>query len=214
MLVSTFKLDLERKVEILAVFSPEELEMLLEKEDQKDEVKEILQDDVLGGELLTNRASNQEAKKAAPKKNKANYSGPSNDIQQEEKKAIPTEWKHKSNITVEQEDQEGGGEEESGDDVVEQFTEVSNISFKLSGRTSNSKPNPVYLCETGGKIVVDIWVDNNGNVVKVKANPEKSAVQNTCLFRAAEKHARKFVFNKAAASEKQQGTVTINFQKQ
>lgn len=213
MLLSKFPLATNEMVEILAVFSPEELETLLEKEEQKDEVKEILQDD-LGGELLTNKASNQDAKKVGPKKDHSNYSGPSENTPKKERKAIPTDFKSKSNVNVEQEDQEGGGEEEAGDGDIEQFTAVSNVSFKLSGRTSTSNPNPVYLCAQGGKVVVDIWVDSQGKVVKVKANSEKSAVQSTCLFRAAEKHAKKFVFNRVTTSEKQQGTVTINFQKQ
>jgi hypothetical protein len=69
------------------------------------------------------------------------------------------------------------------------------ISFELEGRTERYLHLPVYLCERSGKVVVDIKVDQQGNVVAAIINTGLSLIQDECLFQAALNSARRSRFN-------------------
>lgn len=65
-----------------------------------------------------------------------------------------------------------------------------------------------------GTVVVDIWVDKNGNVVKAQANPShaKTNTSNADLYRLAEKAAKNAKFKSDPdVTGNQKGTITINF---
>lgn len=86
------------------------------------------------------------------------------------------------------------------------------ISFKLDGRGSTSLPKPAYTSEKSGRVVVDIQVDQQGNVVRAKAGGRGTTVQDSELFRQAESAARRAKFKPSAtAPEVQIGTITYNF---
>jgi len=84
------------------------------------------------------------------------------------------------------------------------------ISFDLGGRGSLSLPKPSYTSDKYGRVVVDITVDENGNVIKAKAGGRGTTVSDTELFKRAEEAALKAKFSKGN-TEKQIGTITYNF---
>ncbi len=91
----------------------------------------------------------------------------------------------------------------------ESINKNSTINYSLIGRTDDYLPVPIYLCESNGKIVVNITVNSGGFVSKASIN-SSSNTQNACLINHALEHARESRFN---ASEKtsQLGTITFNF---
>ena len=85
-------------------------------------------------------------------------------------------------------------------------------SFSLGGRGSISLPKPAYTSEKSGRVVVDITVDQEGRVVKVRAGARGTTVQDAELFRQAESAARKARFKPDPdAPDAQVGTITYNF---
>jgi len=85
------------------------------------------------------------------------------------------------------------------------------ISYSLVKRTATELPNPVYTCESGGKVVINIVVDNNGQVIKTDYNSGASTTKNGCLIDMAEEYAKSSTFTTSNEREKQLGTITYNF---
>ena len=83
----------------------------------------------------------------------------------------------------------------------------------LKGRTLNgSLPRPSYPVQATGTVVVDIWVDNYGNVQKAIAGAEGTTVTNKELWNEARKAAMGAHFNMSAdAPAMQKGTITYIF---
>ena len=83
----------------------------------------------------------------------------------------------------------------------------------LKGRTLNGTlPRPSYTVQAEGTVVVDIWVDNYGNVQKAVAGGEGTTVSNKDLWLAARKAALGAHFNMSAdAPALQKGTITYIF---
>ncbi|HUX53304.1 MAG TPA: TonB family protein [Williamwhitmania sp.] len=88
-------------------------------------------------------------------------------------------------------------------------------SFNLAGRGYLTLPTPKYNSLAEGKVVVEITVDRNGNVVKASPTIKGSTVQDEKLFEAAKDAALKAKFNvKQDAPPYQTGTITYNFRLQ
>ena len=84
---------------------------------------------------------------------------------------------------------------------------------KVPGRSVNGTlPRPSYGVQASGKVVVDIWVDNYGNVQKAIAGAEGTTVTDKTLWQAARKAALGAHFNMSAdAPALQKGTITYIF---
>ena len=84
---------------------------------------------------------------------------------------------------------------------------------KVKGRkVVGSLPRPTYGTQAAGKVVVEIWVDNYGNVQKATAGVEGTTVTDKTLWQAARKAALGAHFNMSAdAPPLQQGTITYIF---
>ena len=84
---------------------------------------------------------------------------------------------------------------------------------KLAGRSVNGTlPKPFYGVQASGKVVVEIWVDNYGNVQKAVAGVEGTTVSDKNLWQAARKAALGAHFNMSAeAPALQKGTITYIF---
>ena len=84
---------------------------------------------------------------------------------------------------------------------------------KVPGRSVNGTlPRPSYAVQAAGKVVVDIWVDNYGNVQKAVAGVEGTTVKDKTLWQAARKAALGAHFNMSAdAPALQKGTITYVF---
>lgn len=84
---------------------------------------------------------------------------------------------------------------------------------KVAGRSVNGTlPRPSYPVQASGKVVVEIYVDNYGNVQKAVAGVEGTTVTDKNLWQAARKAALGAHFNMSAdAPAMQKGTITYVF---
>lgn len=88
----------------------------------------------------------------------------------------------------------------------------SGISFSLAGRGSKSLPLPTATSSENGSIVVEIRVDQEGNVVFAKAVWKGTTLGDTNLWRRCEQAAKKSKFTaKPDAPELDPGTITYIF---
>ena len=84
-------------------------------------------------------------------------------------------------------------------------------SYDLGGRgILGSLPTPTDNVQDEGKVVVNITVDAEGNVVDAAINL-KTTTTNTKLRDAAIRAAKRAKFAPLSGAEKQQGTITYNF---
>ncbi|MCQ2375296.1 MAG: hypothetical protein MJ069_05285 [Salinivirgaceae bacterium] len=87
------------------------------------------------------------------------------------------------------------------------------INFNLTGRSFGSvPPKPNYLSKAEGKVVVEIKVDRNGNVIEATPGKAGSTTTDQTLYKAAKEAAllTKFDSNPNAAAV-QVGTITYQF---
>ncbi|MDR1414568.1 MAG: TonB family protein [Odoribacteraceae bacterium] len=90
----------------------------------------------------------------------------------------------------------------------------SSVSYKLTGRFKVWLQIPVFRCERGGTIVVDISVDTRGTVVKATVVDRESATDD-CLREVAVDAASRSRFNAdEGAPSPQRGTITYHFVRQ
>jgi TonB family protein len=86
-------------------------------------------------------------------------------------------------------------------------------NYSLGNRKALIKPKPNYDCKEQGKVVVEIFVDQQGNVVKVNSGIRGSTNTAPCLVSKAEEAARKTKWEPDInAPELQRGTITYNFE--
>lgn len=89
----------------------------------------------------------------------------------------------------------------------------SSVSYKLGKRYARKLPIPVFKCENGGKIVVDIEVNPSGRVTKATINDLSDSDDQ--LRETAINAALSSIFNaKKDAPQIERGTITYNFVKQ
>lgn len=90
------------------------------------------------------------------------------------------------------------------------YSGKSNIHYFLENRYHISMRNPVYLAKSGGKVIVDIAVDRDGNVIK--AEPRSSSASDPMLAEYAQSAAARTLFNRDMKAPKiQKGTITYTF---
>ncbi|MCB0398808.1 MAG: hypothetical protein KDD26_04145 [Winogradskyella sp.] len=85
----------------------------------------------------------------------------------------------------------------------------STLTYSLVGRTMQDYDIPRYLCETGGKIVVNIVVNGNGKVTDATINGSSNS-NNECLINRALEYAKEVQFD-SSSKTKQIGTITFLF---
>ncbi|GAA4804309.1 hypothetical protein GCM10023330_08330 [Litoribaculum gwangyangense] len=86
----------------------------------------------------------------------------------------------------------------------------STISFSLKDRQKIYIPIPVYLCEEDGKIIVNITVNANGDVIDSYINTSSTS-DNECLIERALEYANQSQFSADASKTSQIGTITFYF---
>ena len=88
----------------------------------------------------------------------------------------------------------------------------SGSNFSLKGRSAVSLPKPDYNSNQQGKIVIDIWVNQQGQVTRVEGPAQGSTLTNSTMVEQAKKAARKARFNAdTKALEEQKGSITYIF---
>lgn len=86
------------------------------------------------------------------------------------------------------------------------------ISFTLTGRKASSLPKPQYTVQKEGKVVVEIFVDRNGNVVDAIPGKKGSTTTDAQLYEEARKAALKAKFDSNPnAPDRQKGEITYIF---
>jgi len=85
----------------------------------------------------------------------------------------------------------------------------STLTYSLVGRTMQDYDIPRYLCERGGKIVVNIVVNGKGIVTDASANGSSNS-SNQCLINRAIEYAKEVQFD-SSSKTKQIGTITFLF---
>lgn len=86
----------------------------------------------------------------------------------------------------------------------------SSVSYSLVDRKDKFLPPPVYLCEESGKIVINITVNNSGEVIDAYVN-SASTSKNACLIESALQYANNARFSHDASKTKQVGSITYYF---
>lgn len=90
--------------------------------------------------------------------------------------------------------------------------EGNGYSYNLSDRDHLSIPKPIDKSQEEGKVVVQIYVDPSGNVIKVKAGVKGTTTTNKTLWNKAGDAALKAKFTpNSNAPEQQTGTITYIF---
>ncbi len=86
------------------------------------------------------------------------------------------------------------------------------IEYSLTGRSANFLPLPEYTTLATGRVVVQITVNRQGQVIRATAGARGTTTTDRTLHRQAEEAARRARFDmKIDAPEEQTGTITYNF---
>lgn len=90
----------------------------------------------------------------------------------------------------------------------------SGVNYTLEGRVPKNLLKPSYNSEDQGKVVVTIWVNKEGKVIKAIAGSKGTSTSDQKLWKLAEEAAKRSSFaSKSDAAEEQKGTITYNFVK-
>ncbi|HLV39460.1 hypothetical protein [Xanthomarina sp.] len=88
----------------------------------------------------------------------------------------------------------------------------SSMHYSLVNRTHEYLPTPIYLCEEGGKIIINITVNASGLVTNAIVNAASSTSKNECLKEHALNYAKDARFSTDASKPSQIGTITFYFE--
>jgi colicin import membrane protein len=106
----------------------------------------------------------------------------------------------------------GGGLGDSGNGTGGPGGTGKGVSYNLGGRGVQSLPLPKYDYQEGGKVVVEVTVDRDGNVSGAVAGIKGSTTLDADLLRIAKEAALKAKFEvKHDAPPAQKGTITYDF---
>ena len=90
---------------------------------------------------------------------------------------------------------------------------IDGLAYQLLGRNVSYKAKPIYKVQLEGKVVVEITVDQLGNVINAIAGVKGSTTLNEQLIKRAREAALKTKFSpKESAPSRQQGKIIYNFQ--
>ena len=93
----------------------------------------------------------------------------------------------------------------------EKYKGKTRITVNLSNREIRRQDVPVYRCEAGGVIVIQIMVDQTGNVINANYS-NQSGSKDECLVEEAINYSYRFLFSADFTAEaRQKGTITFEF---
>lgn len=188
---------------------------LVEKEELEPEEKQAQQKE--RRDVQTHQAYNQDKEtREADFKNKLDEIFKKNSAEQEEAENVDSEGSE-GNYALNRKNSDEKKNRSDGDDSGEEASQksavydYSSISFSLKGRRAVKIPNPVYTCDTAGKVVINITVDANGYVIDSSVNKASSSTTNECLTDRALEYSAGAKFSKLAGRDNQPGTITYHF---
>ena len=139
------------------------------------------------------------------------------EVPKEEKKTLSNAFTKKSTTGSEGTDNKNGDKgkvdgTKDGSSYDGKGDEGNGYSYNLSDRGHLSIPKPIDKSQEEGKVVVQIYVDPSGNVIKVKAGVKGTTTTNKTLWNKAGDAALKAKFTpNSNAPEQQTGTITYIF---
>lgn len=214
-------------------FSEIVMEFAQEPEPEKKELPKEIKQQQDGAASQSNKAVN----KAAPKMlTKADYNKYDSKLDDDIRKSVEAEIREKlkaieQDVISEQRNQGKGYSQEEAEALInskkqqelETVPEVkaksegavdgpTNITYRLENRYDTYIKVPVYLCQYGGEVTINIVVDRKGRVVNAKQDKESSKSTDKCLIDAALKGALNTRFNSSSKAPKlQRGAITFRF---
>lgn len=79
-------------------------------------------------------------------------------------------------------------------DEVNNYKKDTRIWYSLANRTHRKIAVPIYMCNLGGKVAINILVSPAGNVIETSVNAKNSTTNNGCLIDVALQYAQKTTF--------------------
>ncbi len=143
--------------------------------------------------------------------NKMNSSDQNLDTELESADGFAASLKEMARIREEQKKQVGEKEAEKKEFTNYLANKRTRISFSLVDRNSYELPPPIYTCIEGGKVVINIKVDQMGYVIDASFNATSSNTSNGCLVENAIEYALQARFS-PSSKPAQIGTITYLFQ--
>ncbi|MCM8569398.1 energy transducer TonB [Gramella jeungdoensis] len=194
-----------------------QLDQLKIEQEEKQPEKPQEQQQTNRRKIQTHQAYNQDKEtREADFNKKLNEIFEKNSAEQEEAENEETEGSE-GNYAINRKNSEEKKKRSDGDDSSKETSQksatydYSSISFSLKGRRAVKIPNPVYTCDTAGKVVVNITVDANGYVIDTSINRGSSTTNNECLTDRALEYSAGARFSKLAGRDSQPGTITYYF---
>lgn len=132
----------------------------------------------------------------------------------DEQKEKLTEMEEGETVLESGKDEEAEKEDEklSANEMAALYNGPTRIFYFLTGRHHVELPVPIYKCEGSGVIVVNITVNQQGNIVSSQINTAESNTADPCLIEAASDAVRRTRFNPDDKAEpKQSGSITFQF---
>lgn len=109
-----------------------------------------------------------------------------------------------------QNDKKGEGNKDNVNNRVRKKGNVT-VEYDLPGRHDTYLSIPAYKCEDGGRVVINITVDRNGDVIDASVK-SSTATSRVCIVESALDAARNSRFDvNGGAAMKQSGTITYLF---
>jgi len=216
-----FTLHIKKKSKLVAeTFYEMEPEIIDEKE--KEELEDILKslDNLLNTSATTNEAYNENMEEFEDKafeerleeirnRNSENQNTESENTN-ESSTTKSTSNENEANAFSDINDIIAKTSEKKRGDSSSSGNKNSSISYSLVGRTKIDIPPPIYLCEFGGKVVISITVNSEGDVTNAIYN-NASTTDNGCLVDHALEYAKASKFNQDSSKPSQIGTITFLF---
>ena len=189
---------------------------MLQEEEKQPEIPEE-KEQTPRRNIQTNQAYNEDKEtREADFKNQLDKIFEKSSAEQEQAENENTEGSE-GNYALNRKNSEENKKRSDGDDSAEEASQksaaydYSSISFSLKGRRAVKIPNPVYTCDTAGKVVINITVDANGYVIDSSVNKASSTTSNECLTDRALQYSAGARFSKLSGRNSQPGTITYHF---
>ena len=191
----------------------EEIEQLLE---EKERLEEIAQNDPIKSHRAFNETAKPSIGNPEPLKSleeimqeREMESGPNESLSNDA--GFAANLKELAKKRKERKEQLGERDAEKKEFTNHLKDKRTSISYSLVDRNAYHLPPPIYTCEKGGKVVINIKVDNKGEVFEVSFNEKSSNTDDYCLIENAKAYAQKAYFS-SSPKNSQIGTITYLFQ--
>ena len=97
------------------------------------------------------------------------------------------------------------------DEMAANYRGPTRVFYDLKDRTHKELPLPIYKCQSGGKVILEIIVGSGGTVLSAHVLHDESSTDDYCLYEAAQKAALNSRFNPISATIQQKGSLTYIF---